>query len=128
MALSFQSFGLEIFLGPLFHSTVETCAVLVLYCWWMRGDSVPAGSGVSDVRGILFRQGLGHLVELTEAQPEKTFLAGLDCSEKRSDGRFAIMWEDDLMQVCSDRRTMLPVSLPAAVRQRLYRCDGCRHN
>ena len=44
-------------------------------------------------------QGLGHLVELTEAHPEKTFLGGLDRSEKHTDGRFAIMWEDDLMQV-----------------------------
>ncbi|XP_037077168.1 tuberin-like [Pollicipes pollicipes] len=53
-----------------------------------------------------FLQGLGRLVELTEAQPDKTFLAGLD--RTGSDGRFAIMWEDDLMQVLFHVATMMP--------------------
>ncbi|XP_043199620.1 tuberin-like [Amphibalanus amphitrite] len=89
---------------------METHKIGVLYVGAGQAGDEPAilRNQCGSTRYNQFLKGLGHLVELTEAHPKKTFLAGLDRSEKRSDGRFAIMWEDDLMQVLFHVATMMP--------------------
>ncbi len=39
---------------------------------------------------------LGHVIDLREVRPEETFIGGLD--EKGEDGKFAVVWHEDIMQ------------------------------
>nr|DBA19310.1 TPA: hypothetical protein GDO54_015168 [Pyxicephalus adspersus] len=53
-----------------------------------------------------FLTGLGKLIELTDTQPDKIFLGGLDgCGD---DGQFTYCWHDDIMQVIFQITTLMP--------------------
>lgn len=49
------------------------------------------------LRYAVFLQSLGTLINLKNADPQSTFLGGLDKSGV--DGKFAYIWQDDVTQV-----------------------------
>lgn len=57
-----------------------------------------------------FLQGLGTLIKLNEADPQKTFLGGLD-GKGVEDGEFACIWKDDVMQVIFHVATLMPTKM-----------------
>ncbi len=54
-----------------------------------------------------FIEGLGTLIKLSETDPQKTFLGGLD-GKGTEDGEFACIWKDDVMQVIFHVATLMP--------------------
>ncbi|KAH9363169.1 hypothetical protein HPB48_011863 [Haemaphysalis longicornis] len=55
----------------------------------------------------LLRQ-LGSLVCLSELDPRRTYVGGLDCSERREDGVHGLCWQDDVTQVVFHVATLMP--------------------
>ncbi|PSN43169.1 hypothetical protein C0J52_09893 [Blattella germanica] len=53
-----------------------------------------------------FLQRLGTLIKLKDADPQNVFLGGLDSSG--NDGKFAYIWQDDVMQVTFHVATLMP--------------------
>lgn len=58
------------------------------------------------LRYALFLQSLGTLINLKNADPQSTFLGGLDKSGV--DGKFAYIWQDDITQVTFHVATLMP--------------------
>ncbi|KAM8961640.1 tuberin isoform 2-T2 [Pelodytes ibericus] len=54
-----------------------------------------------------FLTGLGKLIDLTDTQPDKIFLGGLD-GYGGEDGQFTYCWHDDIMQVIFQITTFMP--------------------
>ncbi|XP_049853714.1 tuberin isoform X1 [Schistocerca gregaria] len=54
-----------------------------------------------------FLQRLGTLIHLKDADPKNVFLGGLD--RNGNDGKFAYIWQDDVMQVIFHVATLMPV-------------------
>ncbi|XP_075686669.1 tuberin isoform X2 [Rhinoderma darwinii] len=67
-----------------------------------------------------FLTGLGKLIELTDTQPDKIFLGGLDAGG--DDGQFTYCWHDDIMQVIFQITTFMPNKEIDP-----YRCNKKRH-
>ncbi|KAJ9583770.1 hypothetical protein L9F63_021894, partial [Diploptera punctata] len=53
-----------------------------------------------------FLQRLGTLIKLKDADPQNVFLGGLD--SRGEDGKFAYIWQDDVMQVTFHVATLMP--------------------
>lgn len=53
-----------------------------------------------------FLQRLGTLIKLKDADPQNVFLGGLD--SRGDDGKFAYIWQDDVMQVTFHVATLMP--------------------
>ncbi|XP_067006155.2 tuberin isoform X2 [Anabrus simplex] len=53
-----------------------------------------------------FLQRLGTLIKLKDADPQNTFLGGLE--RNGNDGKFAYIWQDDVMQVTFHVATLMP--------------------
>ncbi|CAG2164408.1 unnamed protein product [Oppiella nova] len=66
--------------------------------------SNPFGS----LRYIKFLRGLGKMIRLQDADSQVTYVGGLDL--KGQDGKYAIAWEDNLMQVIFHVSTLMPTS------------------
>ncbi|KFM71943.1 Tuberin, partial [Stegodyphus mimosarum] len=56
-------------------------------------------------RYVNFLHGLGSMVRLTDVDPHTTYLGGLDT--KGEDGKFALIWHDDVMQVVFHVATLM---------------------
>lgn len=55
----------------------------------------------------LLRQ-LGSLVRLSELDPRRTYVGGLDCSDRQEDGAHGLCWQDDVTQVVFHVATLMP--------------------
>ncbi|KAK7793760.1 hypothetical protein R5R35_000957 [Gryllus longicercus] len=58
------------------------------------------------IRYAEFLQRLGTLIKLKDADPQNIFLGGLD--RNGNDGKFAYIWQDDVMQVTFHVATLMP--------------------
>lgn len=58
------------------------------------------------IRYVEFLQNLGSLVRLADVDPCVFFLGGLD--QRGSDGKFAYVWQDDVVRVAFHVATMMP--------------------
>ncbi|CAG9863119.1 unnamed protein product [Phyllotreta striolata] len=58
------------------------------------------------LRYIEFLQQIGTLVKLTDLDPQKFYLGGLD--HHGNDGKFAYLWQDDIIRVMFHVATMMP--------------------
>lgn len=57
-------------------------------------------------RYMMFLQGLGTVLELSNISPDEVFLGGLDT--KGNDGKLVYIWQDDVMQVVYHIATLMP--------------------
>lgn len=58
------------------------------------------------LRYVEFLQNLGTLVKLADVDPQVLFLGGLD--KRGTDGKFAYIWQDDVVRVAFHVATMMP--------------------
>lgn len=58
------------------------------------------------IRYVEFLQNLGTLVKLSDVDPQVFFLGGLD--QHGEDGKFAYIWQDDVIRVIFHVATMMP--------------------
>lgn len=71
-----------------------------------KNEAAILGNAYGSERYVKFVQGLGHLICLQEINPQTTYIGGLDQSGQ--DGKFAYMWQDDVMQVIFHVATLMP--------------------
>ncbi|XP_034313756.2 tuberin isoform X2 [Magallana gigas] len=57
-------------------------------------------------RYAAFVQGLGQLLRLSDCNPDRVYIGGLDCQGK--DGQFAYSWQDESMHVIFHVATLMP--------------------
>ncbi|XP_022317676.2 tuberin-like isoform X3 [Crassostrea virginica] len=57
-------------------------------------------------RYAAFVQGLGQLLRLSECNPDRVYIGGLDCQGR--DGQFAYSWQDESMHVIFHVATLMP--------------------
>lgn len=86
----------------------ETHKIGVLYVGpgQVKSESDILRNEFGSPRYIKFLEGLGSLINLTEADRQHFFLGGLETSG--SDGKFAYIWQDDVMQVIFHVATLMP--------------------
>ena len=86
----------------------ETHKVGVLYVGPGQADDERAilSNQFGSVRYAGFLAGLGSLLDLSEVDKATVYLGGLD--HKDGDGRFAYVWQDDVMQVVFHAATLMP--------------------
>jgi len=85
----------------------ETHKVGVLYVGLGQQDDERAilSNQFGSTRYSHFLSGLGTLVDITATDPSTVYMGGLD---PKSDGDFAYIWQDDVMQVVYHTATLMP--------------------
>lgn len=68
-------------------------------------ESVILRNECGSIRYTEFLHGLGTVVQISEVDQRKVYLGGLD---SKTDGKFAYIWHDDLIQVVFHVATMMP--------------------
>jgi len=86
----------------------ETHKIGVVYVGKGQANNEAAilGNCWSSIRYAEFLRGLGQLIRLKEVDPQTTYIGGLD--QNGGDGKFACIWQDDVMQVIFHVATLMP--------------------